>query len=193
MDFKKHLEAAWGLTLKYIAPLIISTLVMAVVSCVTIGILAPVTMAGYLQSILLMIREGREPKVGDLFSHFNLFFPLLGFGIVVFIAVFIATLMLVVPGILLSLLVAFACLYMLPLMTDKKLGLFDAVKESWRMATEGRVADHIVVLIIFIGLCAVGGTVFIGWLFTQPLACVFLMSVYQERTASAGAPVAATS
>jgi hypothetical protein len=185
MDFKKHLEAAWGLTLKYIAPLVISTLVMAVVSCVTIGILAPVTMAGYLQSVLLMLREGREPKVGDLFSHFNLFFPLLGFGILVFIAVFIATLMLVLPGIILSLAIAFACLYMLPLMTDKKLSLFDAIKESYRMATTGKVVDHIVVMLIFIGLCAIGGSVFIGWLFTQPLACVFLMSVYEERTAAA--------
>lgn len=189
MDFKKHLEAAWGLTLKYIAPLIISTLVMAVVSCVTIGILAPVTMAGYFQSILLMIREGREPKVGDLFSHFNLFFPLLGFGILVFVAVFIATLMLVLPGIILSLVIAFGCLFMLPLMTDKKLGLFEAIKESWRMVTTGKIGDHIVVLLIFVGLCAIGGSVFIGWLFTQPLACVFLMSVYQEKIG--GTPTAA--
>lgn len=193
MDFKKHLETAWGLTLKYIAPLIISTLVMAVVSFVTIGILAPVTMAGYFQSILLMVREGREPKVGDLFSHFNLFFPLLGFYVVAFILVFIATLMLVLPGIILSLLIAFACLYMLPLMTDKKLGLFDAIKESWRMATEGKVADHIVVLIIFMGIWGVGAAIFfVASLFTQPLACVFLMSVYEERTAPA-TPVAAAS
>lgn len=192
MDFKKHLEAAWGLTLKYVAPLLISTLVMAVVSCVTIGILAPVTMAGYLHSILLMVREGREPKVGDLFSHFNLFFPLLGFGIVSFILIFIATLMLVLPGIVLSLAIAFACLYMLPLMTDKKLALFDAIKESYRMATTGKVVDHIVVLLIFIGLCAIGGSVFIGWLFTQPLACVFLMSVYEERTAAAPPTTAAS-
>ena len=46
MDIKKHMETAWGMTLKFVVPLILMTLVMAVVSAVTLGILAPVTMAG---------------------------------------------------------------------------------------------------------------------------------------------------
>jgi hypothetical protein len=48
MDFKKHLLRAWELTLKFIVPLVLMTLVMLVVSFLTLGILAPVTMAGYM-------------------------------------------------------------------------------------------------------------------------------------------------
>lgn len=181
MDFKVHLEKAWHLTLKFIVPLIIMTLVMFVVSVATIGILAPVTAAGYMQSILLMLRSGREPKVQDIFSQMKLFFPLLFFGFVVFFAVVIGFLLLLLPGILIALAVSFLCLYMLPLMTDKQLGLFDAIKESYSMTTRESIADNIVVFIIFAGLLSIGSSIFIGILFTQPFAMVFLLSVYEEK------------
>jgi hypothetical protein len=181
MDFKTHLEKAWRLTLKYIAPLIIMTLVMIAASFFTLGILGPVTLAGYMHSILLMIREGREPKVQDVFSHMKLFFPLLIFGILVFLAALIGFSLLVIPGIAVVLAVAYCCLYMLPLMTDRKLGIVDAVKGSFSMTTNGSWIDNLAVFIIFIGLLALGSTTFIGALFTQPFATIFLMSVYDEK------------
>lgn len=182
MDFKTHLEKAWRLTLKYIAPLIIMTLVMIAASLFTLGILGPVTMAGYMHSILLMIRDGREPKVQDVFSHMRLFFPLLLFGIVVFLAALIGFSLLVIPGIAVVLAVAYCCLYMLPLMTDREPGIVNAVKESFAMTTNGSWIDNIAVFIIFIGIIALGSTTFIGALFAQPFATIFLMSVYEEKT-----------
>ncbi|MEA3438093.1 MAG: hypothetical protein U9R43_16640 [Thermodesulfobacteriota bacterium] len=181
MNFKYHLETAWNMTLKFIAPLIFITLVMFLLWFFTIGILAPVTMAGYMQSILLMLKDGREPKIQDLFTQMKLFLPLLGFSILVFIATVIGFLLFVLPGIIISLAVSFFCLYMLPLMTDKKLGLFEAVKESYTMTTQGVFTDQIVVLILFLGISAAGSAVFIGSLFTQPLATIFLLSVYEEK------------
>jgi hypothetical protein len=80
--------------------------------------------------------------------------------------------------------VSFFCLYMLPLMTDRRMGLVDAIKESARMAMGGAVMDHVVVVILFLGVTAVGGSVFIGSLFTQPFATLFIMSVYLERAGS---------
>ena len=60
MDFKYHLENAWKMTLQYIAPLIFMTLALIAISFITLGILAPVTMAGYMHSILLLVRDRRE-------------------------------------------------------------------------------------------------------------------------------------
>ena len=182
MDFKTHLEKAWHMTLKYIASLIIMTLVMIATSFFTLGILGPVTLAGYMHSILLMIREGREPKVGDVFSKMKLFFPLLLFGILVFLAALTGFALFVLPGIAVVLAVAYCCLFMLLLMTDKKLGIIDAVKESFSMTTNGNWIDNLAVFIIFIGVIAVGSTTFIGTLFTQPFATIFLISVYEEKT-----------
>ena len=185
MDFKIHLEKAWHLTLKYIASLIIMTLVMIAASFFTLGILGPVTMAGYMQSILLMMRDGREPKVQDVFSHMRLFFPLILFGALVILASLIGFALVVIPGIAVVLAVAYCCLFMLPLMTDKELGLFDAVKESYSMTAKGNWTDNLAVFIIFMGLLGLGGVAFIGLLFTQPFATIFLMSVYEAKTGKA--------
>ncbi len=184
MDFKKHIVRAWELTLQFIVSLVLMTLVMSAVAVVTLGILAPVTMAGYMQSVLLMIREGREPKIQDLFSEMKLFFPLLAFGLVSFIAVAIGFMLLVIPGFLVIMAISFSCLYMLPLMTDKKLGLVEAIKESYSMAVRDNMPEHLVVAILFLAISGIGSSFLIGFLFTQPLATVFLLSVYDERTNS---------
>jgi membrane-anchored glycerophosphoryl diester phosphodiesterase (GDPDase) len=186
MDIKKHLEIAWNLTLKNIVPLILMTLVMLVVSFFTLGILAPVMLAGYMQSILLMVRNGREPSIGDIFSEMRLFLPLLGFGIVAFIAIMIGFTLFFLPGLALILALTFGCFYMLPLMTDRRMGLVDAIKESWQMAVKGNVADHVVVVILYVALVAIGSSIFIGSLFTLPFGTILLISVYLERMGTAG-------
>ena len=178
MDFKKHLEAAWNMTLKHIVVLTL----MTAISLPTSAILGPAIMAGFIQSLILMVREGRAPRVEDLFSQMRLFLPLLAFAFVVVIAIMLGTMFFILPGLAITLAVTFGCLYVLPLMTDRKLGIVDAVKTSWRMALQESVADHVVVVILFVGLMAVGGSVFIGILFTQPFAMVFLVSIYLEKT-----------
>lgn len=181
MDFKNHIVVAWNLTLKYIVSLIIMTLVMMGISIVSLGILAPVTIAGYMQSILGLVRTGREPKLQDLFSQMRLFFPLLAFGVVLFLVISFGLMMFVLPGLIIAFGVAFCCIYMIPLMTDRGLGIFDAIKESYRMSTTGPIAENVVVVIVFWIITVIGSSAFIGFLFTQPLATLFLMSVYEEK------------
>ena len=185
MDFKKHLEASWNTTLQHLAMLILMTLVSLVVSCLTLGILFPVVMAGFTHAIIQLMRDGRDPRIEDLFSQMKLFLPLFGFSVVVFIAVVVGFFLLVLPGLAVVFAVTFGCLYMVPLMTDRNLDLIDAIKTSWKMAFDDSVADHIVVVILFIGLISIGTSVFVGILLTQPFATVFLISVYLERVDNA--------
>ncbi|MGE0083497.1 MAG: hypothetical protein AB7S75_03670 [Desulfococcaceae bacterium] len=181
MDFKTHLEKAWALTMKYIVPMILMTLVMAIAGALSLGILIPVMMAGYMQSVLMMVRSGREPRIQDLFSEMGLFLPLLGFGLSVFVLVMIGISLFVLPGIVIICGLSYICLYMLPLMTDRKFSVIDAIKESFRMVTSNDIMDHIITAILFLGISTIGGSVFIGFLFTQPLATIFLMIVYEEK------------
>jgi membrane-anchored glycerophosphoryl diester phosphodiesterase (GDPDase) len=111
----------------------------------------------------------------------NLFLPLLGFGIAVFVAACIGFMLLFLPGIIIVVAVTFCCIYMMPLMTDRKMGIVDAVKESYAMGRRGELVDHVVVVIIFMAITMIGGMVFIGVLFTQPLAILFLLSTYEEK------------
>ena len=152
MDFKELLEKSWKSFTAFLPALLVNTLVLLVVSVFTLGILAPVCTAGYIQSLLLAIRDDRKPEIGDLFSHMNLFLPLLGFFIVAGMVIFVGFLLLVLPGIIAAIALYFFCLYMLPLMTDKGMGLIEAVKESSRMAMEDPVVEHVAVVAIYIGL-----------------------------------------
>jgi len=188
MDFKKHLEAAWNTTLQHIAVLILMTLVSLVASCLSVGILFPVVMAGFTHSIIQMMRDGRDPRLEDLFSQMKLFLPLLGFSVVVFTAVVVGFFLLVLPGLAVVFAVTFGCLYMLPLMTDRNMDLVEAIKASWKMASDDSIADHIVVVILFLGLISIGTSVFVGILLTQPFATVFLISVYLEKVDQAAQP-----
>ncbi len=181
MDLQKHLEKGWKNTLDFIGPVLLVTFVLIVVSVFSFGLLAPVTTAGYFQSLLRAGREGRTPEVKDIFSEMSLFLPLLLFGIVAFFAVTLGFILLVLPGLAIAVLLTFACLYMLPLMTDQKLGLIDALKESWAMAVLDPIGDHIIMVIVYLAILSIGGSLPFVILFAQPLATFILLSFYEER------------
>jgi len=181
MDFKELLEKSWKSFTAFLPALLINTLVLLVVSVFTLGILAPVCTAGYIQSLLLAIRDDRKPEIGDLFSHMNLFLPLLGFFIVAGMVIFVGFLLLVLPGIIAAIALYFFCLYMLPLMTDKGMGLIEAVKESSRMAMEDPVVEHVAVVAIYIGITALGQVVPFGIVFAMPFATLFLLYAFEEK------------
>ncbi len=181
MDFKQHFERSWQVMLGHFAPILVNTLVMIVVSVASLGIMAPVVSAGYMQSLLLALRENRKPDVKDLFAHMDLFFPLLGFTVLFVLLVIIGLVMLVLPGIAVMLAGTFFLVYMLPLMTDQRLGLIEAVKESGRMALDEPVGEHVAVVAVLIILESIGSSVVFGTLLTHPYSCLFILSVYEEK------------
>ncbi|MBU0962042.1 MAG: hypothetical protein KKH60_10950 [Proteobacteria bacterium] len=181
MDFKMHLETAWQNTLQFIVPVILLTLVQMVVTIFSLGILLPVTTAGYMQSLLHALRDGREPKIGDLFSQMNLFLPLFVYGLLAMLAVSLGFVLLIIPGFLVAGFIVFASIYVVPLMTDKKMGLIEALKGSWEMATREPLADQIILMVLYLVLLSVGGSIAVAVLFTQPLATFLVLSVYEER------------
>jgi len=181
MDFQKHFEIGWQNTMKYIGPVILLTLVELVLSAISFGILAPVLTAGYTKSILLALREGRTPQMGDLFSEMRLFLPLFLFGLLLTIVLALGYAMLVIPGIIVTLLIAFGLLWVVPLMVDQKMGIIDSIKESWRMSMEKPITDQIIVSVIYMGLMSVGGSFILLILFAQPFATFILLSVYDEK------------
>jgi hypothetical protein len=180
MDFKQHGETAWQNTLKFIGPILILTLAQIAVSVCSLGLLAPVTMAGYMQSLLLVLRQGREPELKDLFSEMRLFLPLAIFGFLVMVALMIGFTMLLFPGIIMTACLVFGTIYMVPLMTDKDMGIMDAIASSWEMATREPWTDQIILTVLYLAIVSLGGSV-IAILLTQPLSTLLLLSVYEER------------
>jgi len=183
MDFKNLIVTSWNNTLNNIGPLLLVTFVQMLLIIFSMGILAPVTTAGYVQSLLQVVREGRPPEIKDLFSQMRLFFPLFVFFLLAGIAAFIGFTLLILPGFLVVAIIAFAAFYLLPLMTDQRLGLFEALKKSWDMAMEQPVSDHMIVAIIYVAIMSLGSTLPFAFLITQPLATFILVGAYQEKIA----------
>jgi phosphoglycerol transferase MdoB-like AlkP superfamily enzyme len=183
MDFKNLVVTSWQNTVNHIGPILLVTFVQMLLIIFTVGILAPVTTAGYVQSLLQVVRQGRPPEIRDLFSQMRLFFPLFLFFLLFTVVAIIGFTMLFLPGFLVIGFVAFAAFYLIPLMTDKKLGLFEALKESWDMAMEKPVSDHIIVAIIYVAIMSLGSSLPFAFLITQPLATFILVGAYQEKIA----------
>ena len=190
MDFKEHLERTWKIFTAFLPQLLLTTLGLIGISIITLGILAPVATAGYMHSLLLALREERKPEIGDLFSQMRLFLPLLGFSLAAGIALLVGFALLVLPGIIMVLALVFFCLYMIPLMTDREMGLIEAVKESGRMALEEPVAEQVAVVALYIAISAVGQSFILTALFTQPFATLFILTVYERKAAPGKLPPA---
>ena len=180
MDMKYHIETAWTHCIDNIVSLIILTIVVAGVGIFSIGILAPVAFAGYTDSLFQLLKYNRKPMPRDVFSQLRLFWPLFIFGLAVFIITIMGFTLFVIPGILFTLMIGYLCLYMIPILVDRQFGLWDAVRQSISMVTTTPFADHIIGFIIFFTLTTIGGSSFIGFLFLQPFATLFLLSVYES-------------
>ena len=188
MDFRKHFETAWQCTLQFIGPVLLLTLVQLVVVIISLGIFAPVTTAGYMHSLLRAMREGRAPEIGDLFSQMSLFFSLFLFFLLVMICTGIGFMLLILPGFAVALFIIFSTMYMIPLMTDRKTGLFESLKESWEMAIRQPITDQLVISVAYMVIMSLGGSVPFAILVAQPFAMFLLLSVYEERLARKSGP-----
>lgn len=181
MDYKRHFEQSWQTFTRFLPHMLGLTVVVAVCSFFSFGILAPVLSAGYTYSLLLAMREGRQPELKDAFSQMQLFLPLLGFGVLVAIALSIGFVLLFLPGMLMTLALIFFCLYMLVLMVDKEMGLMDALRESSKMAMQPPVLEHIAVIAVIVILNGIGSSVLVGCLLTTPFSTLLLLSVYEAK------------
>jgi len=181
MNFKDLVVRSWQNTLDYIGPLLLITLVQLVLIIISLGILAPVTTAGYLNSLLRVVREDRKPEVGDLFSQMRLFLPLFILSLLIAVVAFVGFTLLILPGFAVLAFISFAAFYLLPFMVDQQLGLFDALKASWNTALEEPVSDHIIVVIIYVAIMSLGSSLWFAFLITTPVATFIMIEAYRER------------
>ncbi len=177
MDLGKYLAGALNLTVKHPVPLVLGCAVAVLAGAATLGILAPALTAG---AVLMFVKAhaGGTPAPGDVFKPLGRTFPLLGAALVHAVAIFLGTLLLVVPGLIL----AARWMYALPLMADKGMGMGEAQRRSAEMVQQGGTFMHVVFLLV---LAVVGGSgsllAGVGALLTVPLSVGALGLGYAAR------------
>jgi len=182
MDFKDLIVSSWQKMVDHIGPVLLITFIQLILIIITFGILAPVTTAGYIYSLMRVVDENRPPELGDLFSQMRLFLPLLVFSGLALLAVGIGFFLLVLPGFAVIAFISFAAFYLLPYMVEEKLGLIEALKASWNLAIKPPLSDQVIVVIIYIAIMSLGSSLPFAFLVTQPMATFIMVLAYRNRT-----------
>ncbi|WP_411170375.1 DUF975 family protein [Clostridium sp. MB05] len=160
---KKQLRGRWGVALitVFVANLIINSSITKETidffgefsSSVSISIniisllFGGVISVGLSKFLLNFITNNEEPQFKDLFSNFNIYFKTLGLYILMMLAIGIATLFLIIPGIIVALMFSQA-FYILA--EDPSKRIFECLEESSNMMS-GHKWDFFVLELSFIG------------------------------------------
>ena len=173
MELEKLLKDSWEIFQKNLVVYIIGAVIAI------IGSIIVITAAPLYYGLTYMASKGARGEtveINDVFAGFKpdkfiqswILFLALG------IPIFIGFLLLILPGIILSIAFGILFLYALPLMVLKNASAIDALKESLEIA-KTNLPDTIVLVIVFMVLNAIGSAVWVGTFLTMPFSLILLI------------------
>jgi len=150
LDVGLSFKGGWNTFTADIVPLLVGGLIAGILSIVTLGILAGPLVAGLYSMVMGRIRDGRRAQIGDVFSCMDRFWSFFAAALVLFVLIGLASLT-IVGGVLL----ATIWMYVIPLMVDRKLDLYDAMAASYHLVVDNGFWEHLALAIVLITLGAV--------------------------------------
>ena len=150
LDVGLSFKGGWNTFTADIVPLLVGGLIAGVLSIVTLGILAGPLVAGLYSMVMGRIRDGRRAQIGDVFSCMDRFWSFFAAALVLFVLIGLASLT-IVGGVLL----ATIWMYVIPLMVDRRLDLYDAMAASYHLVVDNGFWEHLALAIVLIALNAV--------------------------------------
>jgi len=151
IDIGHVFKGAGRVFLDDVVPLLLATLLAALLSIVTVGILAGPLFAGLCNMMIGRVRDDKQPEVGDVFSCMDRFWSFLGAALVLVVTIGLASTT-IVGGILLGAI----WLYVFPLMVDRRIGLWEAMRTSKDMVVRAGFWEHVVLVILLAAVNALG-------------------------------------
>ncbi len=126
--------------------------------------------------LVLRHLAGRSVSFGDVFSQYDRILPLFFMSLLMGVMIFIGFMLLIVPGIYLSI----AYLLAIPLMIDKNLGIWDALETSRQVITKCWWRMLGLMLLIMLIMIPSFLLLMIPLIWTAPAAIVAMMLVYRN-------------
>ena len=151
LDFGYVLKRAGSAFIDDIVALVLAALIACVLSVITLGVLAGPLYAGLCNMVITRVRDGKRPAIGDVFSCMDRFWTFLGASIVLLVTIGLAFIT-VIGGILLLTI----WMYVIPIMVDRRVGLFEAMGASKDVVMRGGFWQHLVLVILLFAIDAVG-------------------------------------
>lgn len=146
----------------------------AIAQLVYIAVVTPMNAGLFIMGLR---RSVNAPISGDMvLRYFHLILPLLGLALLMYVMLAIGYVLLIIPGIYLS--VAY-CLA-LPLLVDKNLGIWQALETSRKAVSKRWFAVFGLLLILTIANAATALTLFIGMIWTIPWSVIAIGILYRN-------------
>jgi len=173
MDIEKLLKDSWEIFKNNLVAYIIGALITIFGSIIVI---TSAPLAYGLTYMAVKGARGETVEIGDVFAGFkpDKFIQSWVLFLVIMIPIFIGFLLLVIPGIIISIVFAIIFLYALPLMVVKNAGAIDSLKESFEMA-KANPQDTIVLVVVAMVLNAIGSAIWIGTILTLPFTMLMIV------------------
>lgn len=143
MDFQGYLENSWEMLKKRPLFFILGGLMVQLLTMFSLSLLAGPLMGAYLMTMVLYLRQGREPEFNDLFAGLPRMRELFSFFFLILLIV-VGLMFMVLPGIVF----ATWWIYTLPLMTDRRMRLGEAMRESLGKVNEKGFFIHLIFLLM---------------------------------------------
>ncbi|MGC9317779.1 MAG: hypothetical protein ACP5KN_07075 [Armatimonadota bacterium] len=177
------LSDAWAMFAENPVVHIVLTLIVAVGSSITGGLLAGPLICGYIWVVIRQMEDpGYDPQIGDIGKCFENFVQTFLVGIVGGIIAGIGGVLCGIGAILTAPLVMFA----FPLVAHRQMGFWEAIQTSIAKVMEN-YGGWIVFALILGLINAAGGLVAVGWLITYPLTIVAVVLAYRDNFGLGGA------
>lgn len=154
LDIGLALKQGARLFCKDLGALIIAALIAGVLGIVTLGILAGPMFAGLYGMVIGRVRNGRQPRIDDVFAGLDRIWSYLGAALVLGLLVGLASIT-VVGGFAL----ATIWLYVFPLMVDRGMGLGEAMKASKDLVMKVGFWEHLALVIVLFVIASVANGV----------------------------------
>jgi len=150
LDVGLAFKGGWNTFTADIVPLLIGGIIACILSIVTLGILAGPLFAGLYKMVADRVRDGHKATVGDVFGCMDRFWDFLVAAFVLVVLIGLASLT-IVGGVLL----ATIWMYVIPLMVDRRLGVYDAMAASYHLVRDNGFWEHLALTVMLIALNAV--------------------------------------
>lgn len=119
---------------------------------------------------------GRKAELGDLFQGFNFFLPALLASIVIAVFVFLGTLCLIIPGLVIAAMYKFTFLFIV----DKRMDFWQAMKASHAVARNDYFGFTMFLILAFLVNVLGFLCLFVGLLVTVPVTFAAITVAYRE-------------
>jgi len=173
MEIETLLKDSWEIFQKNLVAYIIGALITIFGSIILI---TSAPLAYGLAHMAAKGARGETVEIADVFAGFkpDKFIQSWVLFLIIMIPIFIGFLLLVIPGIIISIAFAIIFLYALPLMVVKDAGAVDSLKESLEIA-KANPQDTIILVVVVMILNAIGSAVWIGTILTMPFTMLMLV------------------